>query len=290
MARGLHLTGASTPHGAVTDPEPLACAPQPERQTPVDQQTPRLRPVRDPLRLKPLHAVFGLAAVILFAGTAFAAAGAMRAPKHTSTATPARVVAVAPAPKPSAAPAPVVTQAPAPEPAAAPTPAPRPRPVVKTQAPDPWAGYAQQDLAYWNKLKDGGYFGHITMPKAGADIDVVKGAGDANIVAHAGQVTGTDYPGPHGNVAIGAHRTIYKHPFRHIDDLKKGDQIILRSPFREYRYTVYDAFVVRATDNSVLRYSNSPIITIVACHPPGSSEFRYIVRGKLTSVTRLAKS
>ncbi len=220
------------------------------------------RQPRDPLRLFPGPVALGIAVVALTACTLAFAGAPLLAPRG-----PVRAQV-----RSAAAPAPA-----APRPAAAPKPA------------DPWAGYSEQDLAYWRKLPAGGRLGHITIPRAGADIDVVKGAGDAQLVADAGFVMGTDYPGPNGNAAIGAHRTLFKHPFRNVDVLRPGDVIIFRSPFREYRYTVTGHTIVRPTDVQVLRHSTSPIITIIACHPPGSDSRRYIVRGELTSVTPLGK-
>ena len=92
--------------------------------------------------------------------------------------------------------------------------------------------------------------------------------------------------GEAGNLAIAGHRTGWGSPFRRLNDLKKGDLIILESQTGDlYEYRVVRKFITDPTDLSVL--SPTPIagsefvITLTTCDPPNTSERRLIVQGVL---------
>ena len=53
-----------------------------------------------------------------------------------------------------------------------------------------------------------------------------------------GHYPGTALPGQRGTVAIAGHRTTYGAPFRHLDDLERGDRIELAMPYGRFAYRV----------------------------------------------------
>lgn len=88
-------------------------------------------------------------------------------------------------------------------------------------------------------------------------------------------------PGNPGNVAIAGHRTTYGAWFRHVDQLEKGDLIELTFQGAEYRYAVERVWVIAANDWSVVAPTEKPVLTLTACHPPGSAAYRIAVRAHL---------
>ncbi len=71
-------------------------------------------------------------------------------------------------------------------------------------------------------------------------------------------------------VAIAGHRTTHTHPFRHLDELRRGDAIWVGDTLYRVRQTV----VVRPWQVWVLRYHG---LVLSACTPPGSAAYRIVV-------------
>ena len=97
-----------------------------------------------------------------------------------------------------------------------------------------------------------------------------------------GHWPGTAMPGQLGNVVVGGHRVSHDRPFRNIDQLVPGDEImhdLRRRPELVHR----DGGAGRAprtTSGSSTR-PRAHTATLFACHPPGSTRERYIVFAKL---------
>lgn len=97
-------------------------------------------------------------------------------------------------------------------------------------------------------------------------------------------------PGEYGNVAIFGHSTLpqlydkknYKTIFTYLPSMEKGDNIIVNVGGLSYEYEVFDMFVVKPDNVSVLdqKYDAS-YLTLVTCVPPGTYWLRLIVRAKL---------
>jgi|RhiMetStandDraft_4_1073278.scaffolds.fasta_scaffold58928_1 hypothetical protein len=71
-------------------------------------------------------------------------------------------------------------------------------------------------------------------------------------------------------VAIAGHRTTHTHPFLYLPRLRRGDAIFLGAK----KYLVRRSAVVRPWQIWVLRYRG---LVLSACHPAGSSAYRYVV-------------
>jgi sortase (surface protein transpeptidase) len=71
-------------------------------------------------------------------------------------------------------------------------------------------------------------------------------------------------------VAVAAHRTTHGHPFLQLPKLRYGDRVTVgRGTF-----VVRRAAIVRPWEVWVLRYRG---LVLSACHPAGSSKYRYVV-------------
>ncbi|CAN5167530.1 hypothetical protein BH09PAT2_BH09PAT2_05610 [soil metagenome] len=101
-------------------------------------------------------------------------------------------------------------------------------------------------------------------------------------------------PGQYGNIAIFGHSTIpqlfnpkdYKTVFTYLPQMDIGDTVYIDSEGKTYEYEVYDMFIVKPDQVSVLEQKfNAAYLTLITCVPPGTSEKRLIVKAKLSKHT-----
>jgi sortase A len=123
--------------------------------------------------------------------------------------------------------------------------------------------------------------GTIQIPKLGLDRPLWEGVTLATLNRGPGHWPGTAMPGEAGNVVIGGHRVSHDKPFRHIDQLVPGDQILMTFNGVPSTYLVTGAQVVTPNDTWVINQTPEHTATLFACHPPGSTKFRYVVFAKL---------
>jgi sortase A len=123
--------------------------------------------------------------------------------------------------------------------------------------------------------------GSIQIPKIGIDRSLWEGVTLNTLNRGPGHWPGTAMPGQIGNVVIGGHRVSHDKPFRNIDQLVAGDQIVLTLNGVPNTYLVTGAQVVTPNDTWVINQTPEHTATLFACHPPGSTKFRYVVFAKL---------
>ncbi len=130
---------------------------------------------------------------------------------------------------------------------------------------------------------DGAAVGRILIPHIGADYVVVKGTDTKDLESGPGVYSGTSLPGLAKTTAIAGHRTTYLAPFRHIDALEPGDEIMLYMPYAHFTFTVYDQRVVEPTDvRAVLDEVGYSRLVLSACTPLFSAAKRLLVYARLT--------
>lgn len=135
----------------------------------------------------------------------------------------------------------------------------------------------------------------LRIPRLGVTVMVAEGTSGKALRTGAGHYTGTPLPGQPGNVAIAGHRTTYGHPFQHLERMKPGDIVSLKTPFAVYTYTVVPPFgghgnpwAAAPTDYDVV--ASQPVgrwLTLTTCHPPGSARQRLVLRLRLTDSEHL---
>lgn len=103
----------------------------------------------------------------------------------------------------------------------------------------------------------------------------------------------TSLPGEYGNVAIFGHSSLpqlykekdYKTMFTYLPSIENRDKIIVKIGNMRYEYEVYDMFVVKPDQISVLEQKyDASYLTLVTCVPPGTYWNRLIVRAKLSKI------
>ncbi len=121
--------------------------------------------------------------------------------------------------------------------------------------------------------------GSIKLPAIGISENLVEGGGD-ELFYGVGHIPGSALPGEKGNCVLAGHRNYYiMHPFRHLDKLENGDDVIVKYNNQEYRYVVVDSFVVKADDLSALapQEGEDELLTLVTCTPVLNPTDRLIV-------------
>ncbi len=133
-------------------------------------------------------------------------------------------------------------------------------------------------------LVEGHAIGRIKIDRIGLSIVVVQGTDTASLEKGPGHYKNTPIPGQPGTVAIAGHRTTYLAPFRHIDEIRDGDEIRIEMPYAAFTYTVQRHEVVDPSDVGILKPVGFNQLVLTACHPPYSAAHRYAIFAKLTRI------
>ena len=139
----------------------------------------------------------------------------------------------------------------------------------------------------------GSGFARIYLPTLGRDEwhVVVEGVGHGDLKKGPGHIPGTGLPGQLGNVVISGHRTTYGAPFNRLDELHRGDAIVVETRTAFYTYDVQRIFIVKPSAIGVTypvpdRKGLAPtqrLLTLTTCNPKYSAKERLIVRAVLVS-------
>jgi LPXTG-site transpeptidase (sortase) family protein len=123
----------------------------------------------------------------------------------------------------------------------------------------------------------------LQIPKIDLDAYVLEGSGRKQLKLGVGRITTTALPGESGNAVVTAHRDTF---FRHIVELKKGDEIIVRRNGERLVFQMIGNKIVKPNDTSVLEPTPDPTLTLITCYPTyyiGPAPERLIVTSKLVS-------
>src|ERR1700694_1699664 len=104
----------------------------------------------------------------------------------------------------------------------------------------------------------------VSIPKIGLDAIVVEGASRKQLSIGPGHMIETAMPGEAGNAVITGHRDTF---FRHIYELTKGDEIIIRRNGQSFTYQVTGKKIVKPEDVSVLNPTEDAQLTLITCYP-----------------------
>lgn len=121
--------------------------------------------------------------------------------------------------------------------------------------------------------------GEIRIPKIGLVHPVYEGVTLTVVDRGPGHWPGSAVPGQLGNSVFAGHRVTHSKPFRHVDQLVPGDEIIFVMPNGTFTYTMTKQEIVRPTDTWIVNPTQDATLTLFACHPPGSAAKRIVIRG-----------
>ena len=117
----------------------------------------------------------------------------------------------------------------------------------------------------------------IEIPSIEVSEYVVEGTDTGSLRKGPGHYPDTPLPGEPGTAAIAGHRTTYGAPFREIDQLERGQRIVVDMPDGRFVYRVERTRIVDDQDLSVLEPVGYKRLMLSACHPLYSAAERVIV-------------
>ncbi len=128
---------------------------------------------------------------------------------------------------------------------------------------------------------EGDSIARLNIPKIGLSEYVVEGTNTTTLRKGPGHYPDTPFPGEPGTVAIAGHRTTYGAPFRKINELRRGNRIVIDMPDGRFIYRVEQTKIVDDQDLSVLDRVGYQRLVLSACHPLYSAAERVIVFARL---------
>ncbi|MCH0565953.1 class E sortase [Streptomyces sp. MUM 2J] len=102
--------------------------------------------------------------------------------------------------------------------------------------------------------RDGAALAVLRVPRFGAGYHpvVVEGVSPNDLAKGPGHYPGTALPGDVGNFAVAGHRTGWGQPFNRLDELVRGDALVVQWQGRSYTYRVTATKTVEPTDVGVV--------------------------------------
>jgi sortase A len=119
--------------------------------------------------------------------------------------------------------------------------------------------------------------GTIEIPKLGVTKSMYEGITLTTLNRGPGHWPGTAMPGHQGNVVIAGHRVSHDKPFRNIDQLVPGDQVIMTTDEGRFVYQVTGTDIVYPDALWIIDQTADYTATLFACHPAGSTKQRIVV-------------
>jgi sortase A len=123
--------------------------------------------------------------------------------------------------------------------------------------------------------------GTMEIPALGLVHPIYQGVTLRNIDLGPSHWPGTALPGEQGNTVFAGHRVSHDRPFRQLDALKAGDQVIFTLDDVRSTYRVTNHLIVGPGDTWIADQTKAYTGTLYACHPPGSLAQRYVVQMEL---------
>jgi sortase A len=151
--------------------------------------------------------------------------------------------------------------------------------------PDPSRRLAFSARSLDRKTHEGDPVGRLLIDRIGLSSVVVEGTDAGDLRAGPGHYPGTPLPGQRGTVGIAGHRTTYGAPFRKIDKVRPGDEIVVVMPYGRFTYRVERTRIVPPTAVWVTQRVKYDRLILSACHPLYSAAKRIVVFAKLVRST-----
>ncbi|MGH2862484.1 MAG: class E sortase [Solirubrobacteraceae bacterium] len=133
-------------------------------------------------------------------------------------------------------------------------------------------------------VPDGAAVGRLEIAKLGVLYDVIQGTRTGDLERGPGHYAGTGLPGEGRTVAIAGHRTTYLAPFRNLDELHRGDRIVLQMPYGRFTYVVQGQRIVSPGAWWITRNVGYERLVLSACNPLYSASQRIALFARLVRV------
>jgi len=121
----------------------------------------------------------------------------------------------------------------------------------------------------------------IVIPAINIDWPVVEGDSWEELKQGIGHRVGSANPGERGNLVLSGHDDVFGEPFRDLEKLDVGKDVLVYAGGTSFRYIIKAKRVVAPNDLSVLASSKNPIVTLITCTPYRVDTNRLILIGEL---------
>jgi sortase A len=141
------------------------------------------------------------------------------------------------------------------------------------------------------EAEPGDAIGRIKIDRLGIDFVIVEGTHPGDLRKGPGHYADTPFPGIHGTVAIAGHRTTYQAPFRELNDMDRGDEIVVEMPYARFTYrTELRRIISPDAYEYVTGRKRYDRLALTACHPLYSAKQRIVVFARLVKVEARGKA
>ncbi|NQD66210.1 class D sortase [Bacillus haikouensis] len=145
------------------------------------------------------------------------------------------------------------------------------------------AGNTEEDqtnsISY--SFAQGDVVGVLTIPKLKKELPIIEGTDEAELEKGVGHYSDTKLPGQKDRIFLAGHRDTV---FKRMGEIEIGDILEVQLKSGLHQYEVFETFIVKETDLSVLK-STAPdeILTLSTCYPfeyLSSTNERYIINAR----------
>ncbi len=123
--------------------------------------------------------------------------------------------------------------------------------------------------------------GEIRMGAIGVEAVLVGGVTAGSLRLGPGHYPSTGLPGSGPTVAFAGHRTTYLAPFRRLDELERGDHVVITLPYGRFTYAPERTQTVEPDDVWVTADAGYERLVLTACRPLFSDAQRIVVFARL---------
>jgi sortase A len=138
--------------------------------------------------------------------------------------------------------------------------------------------------AFEDEVATGEPIGKILIPRIDLDAVVVQGTDTASLQKGPGHYPDTALPGQGKTIGVAGHRTTYLAPFRHIDQIEPGDEVVIEAPYGDFAYGVTKTEIVDPEDVDIVDDVGFERLVLTACHPLYSTAERYAIFARLVEI------
>jgi sortase A len=156
----------------------------------------------------------------------------------------------------------------------------------RTNAAEPKTSEPLQ-TALAQRSEVGEKIGTLLIPTLKQSFPIFHGNSEHILKKGIGHVKGTSLPGEASNSVLAGHRDTF---FRHLDQLKVGDKLIVSRSERFYIYKIKKIRIVDKDDKTVIVPRPKSTLTLTTCYPftyIGPAPQRYIVEAELITKPKI---
>jgi sortase A len=137
----------------------------------------------------------------------------------------------------------------------------------------------KEEISY--SFEKGDVVGILQIPALNRELPIIEGTDEDELEKGVGHYSSTKLPNQQDRIFLAGHRDTV---FKKMGDLQKGDQLKVEMSNGTFTYEIYEMFVVKEDDMSVVQpTSPDEILTLSTCYPfeyLSSTVERYIINAK----------